>query len=128
MIRGLSGNIVVSPLCTMGFQCFIHQMKGIIYLCMLIYLIQRINIKVKKYIWKCIFFYFYFSIVHISLNNVFGSLKFCMHVDNISVKGTVSQIFILCQKTSNFLSMFMNIFPRFSKKKGIKEIGPISKF
>ena len=38
------------------------------------------------------FFDFHFSIVHISPSNVIGSLKFCMHVDNIYVEGTVSQI------------------------------------
>ena len=37
--------------------------------------------------------YFYFSIVHISLNNVLGSPKFYIHVDYTHVEGTVSQIF-----------------------------------
>ena len=41
------------------------------------------------------FFNFYFSIVHISSNNVLGSLKFCMPEGNIQVEGTVSQIFFL---------------------------------
>ena len=41
-------------------------------------------------------FDFYFSIVHISSNNVFDSLEFCMHVGNIHVEGTVSQIIFLC--------------------------------
>ena len=79
-------------------------MKGIVFLCMLNTLILRINTKVKECIWKGI----YFSIVHISSNNVLGSLKLCMHVGNINVEGTVSQIFfhflvfISCQKTGNF--------------------------
>ena len=38
---------------------------------------------------------FYFSIVHISTNNVIGCLKLCMHVRNIAVEGTVSQISFL---------------------------------
>ena len=69
--------------------------------------------KVKKNIWKCInIFDFYFSIVHMSSNNVFGSLNICMHVGNIHIKGTVSQIhflilvFILCQKTFTFYLFF----------------------
>ena len=40
-------------------------------------------------------FDFYFSIVHISSNNVIDSLQFCMHVNNIHVEGTVSQIIFL---------------------------------
>ena len=72
---------------------------------------------------KMCFFYFYFLIVHISSNNVLGSLKLCMHVGNIHVEGTVSQIFslylsyYLIQKTGNFLSIFVNIFSRFYRKK-----------
>ena len=60
------------------------------FLCMLVYLILRINIKVKKYIWKGFFYDFYFSIVHISSNNVLGSLKLCMHVGNILVSDSFS--------------------------------------
>ena len=39
------------------------------------------------------FFHFYFSNVHISLNNEFGNLKLGILVANIHVEGTVSQIF-----------------------------------
>ena len=39
------------------------------------------------------FFHFYFSNVHISVNNEFGNVKLCIHVANIHVEGTVSQIF-----------------------------------
>ena len=49
--------------------------------------------KSKKKCKERYFFDFYFSIVHISSNNVVGSLEFCMHVGNIHVEGTVSQIF-----------------------------------
>ena len=49
--------------------------------------------KSKKIYMERYFFYFYFLIVHISSNNVIGSLKLCMHVGNIHVEGTVSQIF-----------------------------------
>ena len=52
--------------------------------------------KVKKY--TCMEMYFFdlhFSIVHISTNNVIGSLKCCIHVVNIHVEGTVSQILFL---------------------------------
>ena len=48
----------------------------------------------KLYMKMC-FFYFYFLIVHISSNNVLGSLRLCMHVGNTHVEGTVSQIFSL---------------------------------
>ena len=41
------------------------------------------------------FFYLNFSIVHISTNNVIGSLTFCLHISNIHVERTVSQIFVL---------------------------------
>ena len=34
-------------------------------------------------------------IVHISTNNVIVGLKFCIHVGNIHVEGTVSQILFL---------------------------------
>ena len=40
-------------------------------------------------------FDFYFSIVHMSSNNVLDSL-ICMHVGNIHVEGTVSQIIFGC--------------------------------
>ena len=49
--------------------------------------------KSKKICKERYFFYFYFSIVHISSNNVLGSLEFCMHVGNIHVEETLSQIF-----------------------------------
>ena len=40
------------------------------------------------------FLNFKFSIVHVSTNNIIRILKFCMHVCNIDVEGTVSQILI----------------------------------
>ena len=48
----------------------------------------------KRYL-KTLFFHFYFSIVHISTNYAFDGLRFHMHVTNIHVEGTVSQIFVL---------------------------------
>ena len=48
-----------------------------------------------KWYLKNLFFYFYFSIVHISTNYALDSLRFWMHVSNIAVEGTVSQIFVL---------------------------------
>ena len=48
--------------------------------------------KNEKIYTEMYFFDFYFSIVNISQSNVFGSLKLCMHVDNIYVEETVSQI------------------------------------
>ena len=99
----------------MGFQCFIHQMKGILFLCMLIYLILRKNTRAKKYKWKC-FFFLLFLIVHISSNNVIGSLTLCIHVGNIHVEGTVSQIFFpyhsfyFMSKNGQLFILFLNIF------------------
>ena len=42
---------------------------------------------------KTQFFHFYFSNVHISVNNEFGNVKLCIHVANIHVEGIMSQIF-----------------------------------
>ena len=106
----------------MEFQCIIHQMKGIIFLYLLIYLTLKININVKVNIRKCYFFDIYFSIVHISSNNVLDSLNFCRHVGNIGLEGTVSQIIFLnpaflfyAKKRVTFYTFFLNIFSRFSK-------------
>ena len=69
------------------------------------------------------FFRFYFSNVHISVNNEFENVKLGIHVANIHVEGRVSQIFsfrpsfISCNKTGNFLVIFLNIFPTFYKKR-----------
>ena len=41
---------------------------------------------------KTLYFYFYFSIVHISINYALDGLRFYMHVSNIHVEGTISQI------------------------------------
>ena len=47
----------------------------------------------RKMYTEIYFFYLNFSVVHISTNNVPGSLKFCIQVGNMHVEGTVSQIF-----------------------------------
>ena len=52
--------------------------------------------KSEKQYDKNSFFHFYFSNVHISVNNEFGNFKLGIHVDNIHVEGTVSQIFDFC--------------------------------
>ena len=41
------------------------------------------------------FFHYYFSNVHISVNNEFRNLKLGIHVASIYIEGTVSQIFAL---------------------------------
>ena len=51
--------------------------------------------KFKKMYAKKVIFDLYFSIVHISTNNVLGNLTFCEHLDNIPLEGTVSQVFYL---------------------------------
>ena len=52
------------------------------------------------------FLFLILLIVHISSNLALDGLKFWMHVANIHVEGTVSQIFylgfVLCQKIGNF--------------------------
>ena len=61
---------------------------------------------------------FYFSIVHISSNNVLGSLKLCMHVSNILVEGTVSQILFPYPSLETEyrlfppVTIFLDLFPR----------------
>ena len=49
--------------------------------------------QIRSHMTKTQFFHFYFSNVHISVNNEFGNVKLCIHVANIHVEGTVSQIF-----------------------------------
>ena len=57
-----------------------------------------------------------FLIVHISTNFVLDGLKFWMHVPNIHVEGTVSQIFVLglsfhfMSKMGNFMIIHLNMF------------------
>ena len=46
--------------------------------------------KSKKLCKERHFLYLYFSIVHISSNNVLGSLEFCVHVGNIRVSDLFS--------------------------------------
>ena len=70
-------------------------MKESILLYLLVFFSLRINMKVKKEYKEMIFFYLNLSIVHISTNNVIAGLKFCIHVGNIHVEGTVSKIFSL---------------------------------
>ena len=59
-----------------------------------IFISENENESKKKYT-EMYFFHLHFSIVHISTNNVIGGLKFCIHVVNIHVEGTVSQIFFI---------------------------------
>ena len=49
--------------------------------------------KSEKQYAKNSFFHFYFSNVHISVNNEFENAKLGIQVANIHVEGTVSQIF-----------------------------------
>ena len=49
--------------------------------------------KSEKQYDKTSFFHFYFSNVHISVNNKFENFRLGIHVANIHVEGTVSQIF-----------------------------------
>ena len=49
----------------------------------------------RKWYLKTLFSHFYFSIVHISTNYAFDGLSFYMHVINIHVKETISQISVL---------------------------------
>ena len=72
----------------------IHQMKGNIFAHLIVTVILNLDMKGKCCICKPVFFHFYFSNVHISLNTVFSNLFLFVHVHNIHVEGTVSQIFI----------------------------------
>ena len=57
------------------------------------YVILRITYKSKKHFDENLFFHFYFSNVHISVNNKFENLRLGIQVANIHVEGTLSQIF-----------------------------------
>ena len=99
-------------------------MKGIIFLWLLIYLFDSENKHKGSQIYAEIYFVdYYFSIVHISSNNVLDGLKSGMHEGNIHVKETVSQIvffkskfFFNVKKGVTFYLFFMNILSRFTKK------------
>ena len=56
----------------------------------------------KKQKIKDLFVHFYFLNMDILLNNELPVMKFCTHVKNIHVKGTVSQIFYL-ELSFNFI-------------------------
>ena len=64
---------------------------------LMMYLILRIYIyiNVKKIHTKKVCFDKYFLIVHVSLNLVLTNLKSLVAVDDIYIKGTVSQNFVL---------------------------------
>ena len=106
----------------MGFQCIIHQMKGIIFLYMLIYLILKININVKVNKRKCIYLTFIFrsSISHQIMSLTVWNFA-CMWVTFMSRELCLRLffyvlLFILCKKTGNFLHNLLNIFSNFSKR------------
>ena len=67
-------------------------MKDIIVLCLLTYLNLRKNGKVENGKWKRKKKYLYLLIVHISTNNVRYGLNFWVHISNICIEGTLSQI------------------------------------
>ena len=61
--------------------------------------------------------------MHISLNIKVPDMKLLTGFRNILLEGSVSQnliyalVFILCQKTGNFLTFFKTFFARFHKMK-----------
>ena len=67
----------------------IHQKKGNSFLCLVVDVILRMDIKLTT----TFFFHFYVSNVHILVNNEYENLKLCIHVANIHGGGTVSTIF-----------------------------------
>ena len=67
--------------------CVLHQIKKIILFYLMIYDLGR------KWCVKNDLFCLLFLIVHIPTNFALDGLKFWMHVANIHVEGTVSQIF-----------------------------------
>ena len=71
----------------------IYQTKGNIFLYLVFDVILRIDEEVKKQYDENLFFHFYFSNVHTSVNNEFENLRLGIQVANIHVEGTVSQIF-----------------------------------
>ena len=92
-------------------------MKGIILLYLYIDVSNFENIYGgRKWYLKRYFFLLLFMIVHISTNFVLDGLKLWMHVPNIHVEGTLSQIFVLdlsfcfMSKKGNFMIIYLNIF------------------
>ena len=73
MMRGLSVKRKLFPLQKLGFTCIIHQMKEIVFHCLSMYFILRIDV---------LFFTFIFHI-HISTNYSHDGLRFWIHVSNI---------------------------------------------
>ena len=101
----------------------IHQMKGNIFVHLLVTVILKLDMEVKSSIRKPDFFTFIFQTCISPLyNTVSGNLKLLLYVHNIHVQGTVSQIlfnvldFILRKKTGNFLVNILNIFSTFHRK------------
>ena len=88
------------------------------------------NMKFKKMYAKKVIFDLYFSIVHISTNNVLGNLKFCEDLDYIPLEETVSQIIFFkswssfyVKKRVTFLFFCVYLFLKFLQN----EPGPVSK-
>ena len=94
MIGDCPFKVAVSPFQIMAIQYGIHQIKGSIFLYLLMYVILEIDMKFKICIQKY-FFGFYFSIVHISTNIVFRNLESRVAIGEIHVEGTVSQNLVL---------------------------------
>ena len=82
-----------------------------------------ISFNFKKILIKNQYFDFYFLNQDFLFTIMSPTLYFCNLIDNIHLEGTMSQIliyvlvFILCQKTGNFLSSFATKFSRFHKIK-----------
>ena len=74
MIGGRSSKSAIFPLKRPKCQYSIHQMKDIIFLCLLTYLNLRMNVKIENGT-ENIFFYFYFLIVHISINKILSACQ-----------------------------------------------------
>ena len=83
-----------------------------------------INVKLENVIWKSIFFYFYFLIVHISTKNALDGLNLWVLVSNIiGFGGTVPQIFVLgliflfyAKKRVTFYTFLKILFSKFYRK------------
>ena len=104
MIRGGCSKDAIYLLQKLNFQCIIYQMKGIFLLYLLIQLNGKITHNFKNCMRKKGFLSYIFSIVLISTNNVLGSLKFCMHLNNIPLQETVSQFFFYLSVSFYFMT------------------------
>ena len=87
----------------MGHAYVMYQLKAVIVFYLMIWHICPLDFNDRNSVFKTSFFHFYFLIQDYSTTILYINMIPCKHVDNIYMKGTVSQIFNL-GLSSNFIS------------------------